>query len=153
MLPLNYSKHLLLLFVSMFTKLMRTGWRSLCQLSNRLYHRTSGIYIRLSINFAKRAGKWGAQSQLITNFNRLILFTFLPWFISQAMTNSEISACVNKREEGWSALLVEITSFMGAALKSLVGRGHIVLSIFWFVDNSHTPLKTYIFILYMISKT
>ena len=60
----------------MFTKLMRTGWISLCQLSNKLYHRTSGIYIRLSINFAKRAGKWGAQSQLITTLTINSLHTF-----------------------------------------------------------------------------
>ena len=80
------------------------------------------------------------------NFNRLILFTFLPWFISQAMTNSEISACVNKREEGWSALLVEITSFMGAALKSLFGRSHIVLFHFmirWQLTNTTQNLYFY----------
>ena len=59
-------------------------------------------------------------------FNRLILFTFLPWFIRQAMIPVNNCMCKQKRKEGWSALLVEITSFMGAALKSLFDKENTV---------------------------
>ena len=48
-----------------------------CHLLMTNFHQwTSGIYIRLSNNFAKRAGKWGAQSQLITTItvNSLHMF-------------------------------------------------------------------------------
>ena len=38
---------------------------------------TSGIYIRLSINLAKRAGKWGAQSQLISTLTANSLHIFV----------------------------------------------------------------------------
>ena len=43
---------------------------SLFNLSNRLYHRTSGIYIRLSINFTKRAGK-GVPNPIKYNYTTL----------------------------------------------------------------------------------
>ena len=136
-----------------------------CHLLLTDFHQwTSGIYIRLSNNFAKRAGKWGAQSQLITTFINNSLHMFCPdlsvsnlilhidtppWYVKVGR-HPRIRlamACVSKRLGGVSSIMklkymckqkrrgmiylrVEITSFMGAALKSLIGRGHIVLSIF-----------------------
>ena len=151
MLPLNYSKCYYSLFVSMFT----SSWGisvvilySICWMD--FYTWTSGIYIRLSNNLQKELAT-GCPVPINYNFNCLILFTFLPWFISQAMTYSEISACVNKREEGWSTLLVEITFFMGAALESLVDKGvRVPTTIRW---QQQTPLKYLFCALYMLSKT
>ena len=52
-----------------------------------------------------------------------------------------VNQCVNQREKGWSALLVEITSFMGAALESLVDKGvvRVPITIRW---QQQTALKT-----------
>ena len=106
------------------------------------------------------------------NFNRLILFTFLPWFISKKYRHSSmfvivgrnprirlamacvckvgrsVNQCVNQREKGWSALLVEITSFMGAALKSLFNKGNTVFSA---TDTSKTYLlfRTLLLLFYL----
>ena len=59
-----------LLFVSMFYSSWGSMWcfsYQPCHLLMTDFHQwTSGIHIRLSNNFAKRAGKWGAQSRLIT---------------------------------------------------------------------------------------
>ena len=71
-----------LLFVSMFYSSWGSMWCFIfqpCHLLLTDFHQwTSGIYIRLSNNFAKRAGKRGAQSQLITTFINNSLHMFCP---------------------------------------------------------------------------
>ena len=71
MLPLNYSKPIISYLCQCFIAHEEVMWSSLyqpCHLLMTYFHQwTSGIYIRLSSNFAKTAGKWGAQSQLITS--------------------------------------------------------------------------------------
>ena len=105
-------------------------------------NQTSGIYIRLSINFAKRAGKWGAQPQTNYNFNCCILFTFLPWSNQSSNDNSFYLHVLTKEKCGMISPWVEITSFMGAVLKKVwLTRGvEYPLS---FVDLTATTLKQF----------
>ena len=62
-LPLKLSNHFL--FRELFSAHEKVLWVILYSTCQTDLPWTSGIYIRLSNNFAKRAGKWGAQSQLI----------------------------------------------------------------------------------------
>ena len=72
-LPLNYSKAIISYLCQCFIAHEKVMWCFIyqpCHLFMTDFHRwTSGIYIRLSNNFAKRASKWGAQSRTNYNFN------------------------------------------------------------------------------------
>ena len=54
------------LFVSMFYSSWGSMWCFIFQSCWTDFHQWTSGFIRLSNNFAKRAGKWGAQSRLIT---------------------------------------------------------------------------------------
>ena len=92
------------------------------QLVKQTYLWTSGIYIRLSNNFAKELAT-GCPVPTNYNFNRFNSLHIFALIYQTSNDTSEIPACVKQREKGWSALLVEITFFMGAALKSLFDKG------------------------------
>ena len=81
-----------LLFVSMFY----SSWRSMCcfifqpcQLLTEFHQWTSGIYICLSNNFAKRAGSRVPSPKLITTLTINSLH-ILPWFLSKQYRHSSM---------------------------------------------------------------
>ena len=98
---------------------------SLFNLSNRLISGLVAFTSAYPIILQKELAT-GCPVPTNYNFNRLNSLHIFALIYHTSNDTSEIPVCVKQREKGWSALLVEITSFIGAALISLFDKGNTV---------------------------